>query len=83
MATVTVSTWIDQEVDVELDQLDDDEMADHLREKGYAVAGAPQIEEPDVRSYEYLIWQALRAGRLDDVRDLCAEMCRERIGRFA
>ena len=85
MAIVNISTYIDQDVDVELDDIDDGELVAHLREKGYVITGgATGAEpEPDVRSYEYLIWQALRSGRFDEVRTMCAEMCRERIGRFA
>jgi carbamoylphosphate synthase small subunit len=83
MATVSVSQYIDVDVDVELDDIDTWELVDHLRDKGMRIDGALPDGEPDVLGFEYRIWQALRAGRMDEVASICAEMVYARIGRFA
>lgn len=77
--SVTVSKWMEVDVDVELDDFDDDELIDELKLRGYSVrhnSEGPVLDWDNIHELaDKVYWQARDHGQLNpDLRNLISEL---------
>jgi hypothetical protein len=77
--SITVTKWMEVDVDVELEDFDDDELIDELNLRGYSVRdkddGLP-LDLDNIRELaDKVYWQARDHGQLNpDLRKLISEL---------
>lgn len=72
--------YVDDEVDIPVDSIDDKELVAALEAKGYRCIPPPTQAIP--AEPEYRLWEALHFGRDDELKRVAAEMVYDRIGRI-
>lgn len=77
--SVTVTKWMEVDVELELDDLDDDELIDELKLRGYSVqheVDGPPLNWDTIRELaDKVYWQARDHGQLNpDLRNLISEL---------
>lgn len=79
MTTVNVRAWVD--VDVDLDEVDDDDLLDEVRRRGFNVwKGSEQIEDADERMTE--MFYAFKLGKTERAIELAKGIARDHTGRI-